>query len=130
VIGLFLTKENLMKIKAIHVFLAVGISFLTSCQETHYNYLCTGLGDSSPTDLLIVNNTTQIVNLTLSVKEESLKKIKKMKLQPGEEVEVCIENEGYVTDGLYFIYNGQHTMVQLKSQEINVFSLKEGMLEN
>lgn len=53
-----------------------------------------------------------------------------MKLQPWEEVKVCIENEGDVTDGLYFIYNGQHTMVQLKSQEINLFSLKEGVLKN
>lgn len=53
-----------------------------------------------------------------------------LKLQPGEEEKVCIEIEGDITNGLYFIYNGQQTMIKLKSQSLNTFNLKERTLES
>jgi hypothetical protein len=52
-----------MKIKLLLIVFSY-LSF-TSCRETHYNYICTGLGDSSPTELLIINNTEMLIDLTV-----------------------------------------------------------------
>jgi hypothetical protein len=96
-------------------------------RETRYNYIC-GFAASSPTDLLIKNNSSEKVKIDLLVKESTLKRFASIELDPHEEKQICIENEDEITDGLYFDFNGEQTMVKLKSQQSQTFFIKERVL--
>lgn len=101
---------------------------LFSCRETQYNYDC-GLAPSTPTDLTITNNTNRELDIVMSVKENGLNKFKQLAISPDESTKFCIEYEGPITDGIYIDFENQTTIIKLKHQQSNEFTLKERILK-
>ena len=106
------------------------ISFLVllGCRETQFNYNC-GLAPSTPTDLTILNNTDQEVEVTMSVKEDELNEFKNLRLLPDESTTLCIEYEGSITDGIHIEFGNQTTIIKLLPQQSNEFTLLERKLK-
>ena len=96
------------------------VILITSCRdrETNYNYFC-GSAPSTPTDLIIKNDNSEKVKINLLVKEGTLKRFGSVELEPNEEKQICIENEGEITKGLYFEFNNEQTKVILNSSATN-----------
>jgi hypothetical protein len=103
-------------------------SIFNSCSEVDRKYSC-GFSPSSPTDLKIKNNTSSKVELKLLVNEQDYECIAEFDLKPNEVKQICIENEGKITEGLYFDFNGNKTKVILKSQRLNKFNLANRFFE-
>lgn len=103
---------------------------ITSCgnRESKYNYFC-GLAASTPTDLIVINDTPKKVKIDLLVKEGTLKKFGSLVIRSNEQKQVCIENEGDIINGLYFKFDGEESKVILKSQALNKFYLESRTLE-
>jgi hypothetical protein len=100
----------------------ISLFTLISCNQIDGRFSC-GLAPSSPTELIIHNDSSIEIELELYVKMDSYKSIAKFKLEPNEQKSICIENEGEIIQGLYFDYNGKKTMIKLKSQRLNKFNL-------
>ena len=108
-----------------YIFSVLILLVITSCnnRESKYNYLC-GIAPSTPTDLVIINESSEKVEIDLLVKEDTLKRFGRVKIGANEEKQICIENEGEITKGLYFDFNGERTKVVLNSTGINKFYVK------
>lgn len=98
-----------------------------SSRKTEYNYDC-GLTSSTPTDLKIINNTIDEVELKLSVFENQLNEFKRLNLNPDESVTICVEYEGPITDGIHIEFDGVTSIIKLKGQLKNEFKLVERSL--
>lgn len=68
---------------------------MISCnnRESKYNYFC-GLAASTPTDLIVINDTPKKIKINLLVKEGTLKKFGSLEIDSNKGKQVCIENEG------------------------------------
>ena len=100
----------------------IGMMLIFSCSEIESKYSC-GIAPSSPTDLSIENKTPDNIKLDLFVYENNLEKIGQVKIKSNEIKTICLENEGAITNGLYLIYNDSTSIIKLKSQRVNRFSL-------
>ncbi len=116
-----------MKLTLIRIYCFISLVVFCRCQDTNYNYDC-GLAPSTPTDLTITNNTNQEVEVFLKVKKEKLYKFKYLNLSPNEEISICIEYEGTITDGIYVEFDNHTDLIKLKPQQDNEFNLKKRKL--
>ena len=114
-----------------YIYTILILFVITSCseQETKYNYFC-GFAPSTPTDLIIKNDNSEKVKINLLVKESTLKRFGGVELDSNEEKQFCIDNEGEITNGLYFEFDGKQTKVILNSLAVNKFYVKSRMLIN
>lgn len=112
------------------IYLMLILFVVTSCsnRETKYNYFC-GIAPSTPTDLIIKNDNSEVVIINLLVEENTLKRFGTVELKPNEEKQICIENEGAITNGLYFEFNNEQTKVILSSSALNEFYVKSRTLK-
>jgi hypothetical protein len=103
---------------------------VTSCnnRETKYDYFCGPL-PSTPTDLIIINDTPEKLIISLLVNEGTLKRFGSVELGPNQEKQLCIENEGAIIKGLYLEFNGGQTKVTLNSLEVNNFYTSNRLLK-
>lgn len=115
------------KWRRFRIYFSIGFLVLTSCRETQFNYNC-GIAPSTPTELTITNNTNHKTDVILSVKETQLNKFKDLSLMPGENIELCIEYEGPITDGIHINFENQTTTLKLRPQQSNRFTLKGRIL--
>lgn len=65
------------------------------------------------------------MEVTLSVQEDELNEFNNLILSSDESNTVCIEYEGPITDGIHIEFENQTTIVKLRPQQSNEFTLKE-----
>jgi hypothetical protein len=116
------------KLKPDKTYLILGFLILLGCRETQSNYNCTFVA-STPTELTLVNNTDQEVEVVMRVQEDKLNKFREFRLVPNESTTVCIDYEGAILNGIHVEFENQTTVIKLIPQLSNKFTLKERVLK-
>jgi hypothetical protein len=116
------------KSKLIRTYFYAVFLVLFGCRETQFNYNC-GIAPTNPTELVISNDTNQEVEVIMSVKEDELNEFEKLSLSPNESITLCIEYEGPITDRIHIKFENQTTIIKLRHQQSNEFTLKERSLK-